>query len=90
MDSETATLTCSLSSILADTTVSWSNGDTPLSTTVNEYTVTPGDFADKEKTSELEIHSAKLKVLTDKTFKCSVTIDGQLVTAEVVTLSILG
>ena len=90
VDSATITLTCSLTNILEETTVAWYNGDTEVVDASGFYKTDTQALEGNSKTSELEITSDQLKLLTDKTFKCSSTIDSITVASEFVTLTILG
>ena len=92
MDSETATLTCTVSNLLKETTVEWYNGEEKISTDdTTNYVTTVASLSEKSKAPTLQITSAKLKALSVSTdFKCSIVVDEQTVDSEAVTLIILG
>ena len=85
MESESATLTCSLSQILEDATITWYNGVTTVIDDTTNYVITTLAYDEdrKSKSSELEIKAVKLGALSDYlSFTCSATIGQETIEAE--------
>ena len=93
LDSEAATLTCTLSNLASQgKTISWENGGTLIVADSSKYTINPSKSGDDGQISQLIISQAKLGELKtmDKSFTCSAKFDSGDLESSPATLQIFG